>query len=359
MVARYCVRLPFNPQSHDQLKRFAQARNHTIPKAGLGREGIAQLARQTGDPVYTTLHQIKTLEAISTVMAPLTAAAAILQDGSSDVDRVHTRFMFIDAAGGITSRNPDIITAPPNHKYPGLADLWSKCLVTRPTDTTKLIHLDFGPLELECFALEALDEALLSIVPTAEDWLLETAKFKRTIQGTGAIAAIYKAFMRSSPPQTVYQQNRHLFSGPDMVAYLVAKLDQHFPRSVEYKRMQAQQAHKQGFLRSKFGYERQFYAVMRRTRSGEGVDQGADYCNAVSFMARNHAACVLALFGLTARNATRQIISPTTGPFGSNGFLIECPLNDACHDVSAITPGVLTNPNGTLWTATINVRELA
>ncbi len=97
MVDKWCIRGSFNPNSHDQIKRYVQSQNHTIPKSGLGRDGIAQLARSHGNAVYNVLHQIKTLEAIAGATAPLTAAAGILSDDASDVERIETSFMFMDA----------------------------------------------------------------------------------------------------------------------------------------------------------------------------------------------------------------------------------------------------------------------
>ena len=360
MVPRYCIRLPFNPNSPDQLKRYAQARNHTVPRSGMGRDGIAQLARQTGDPVYNVLHQIKTLEAISGVMAPLTARGALLSDDASDVERIHTHFMFTDAAGSISSKYPDIITAPPAHRYPGIAEIWNRCLVTNPTPDTRLVRLDCGPLELEMFALEARDEGLLSIIPTAETWLLETAKFKKTVQGVGAIAAIYRGFMNATAATTIYQKNRHLFAAVDTVAYLLSKLDYHFPRCVEYRLMQANQAHKQGYLRSLFGYERQFYSVLRRGRDGAGAPEPSiDYGNAVSFMSRNHAACVIAIvaMGVGVPPSGVQLISPTENAFGSNGLLLEVP-NEGTFDVPTFTAKVLVRPDGSTWSPTITIKDL-
>lgn len=361
MVPRFCIRLPFNANSPDQLKKYAQSRNHAVPKSGMGREGLAQLARQTGDPVYSVVHGMKVLEAIGGVMAPLTALNSLLEN-PDDTERIHSNFMFVDAAGAISARNPDIITKPPAHKYPGLAELWDKCLVTRPTETTRLIHLDFGPIELECFALEALDEGLLSIVPNAEEWLLEHAKFKKTAQGTGAVASIFKGFIRATPPDSIFRQNRHLFAAADTVAYLLSTLERQFPRAVEYRRMIANQAHRQGNLRSRFGYERQFFGVIRRGRETGNPEPGADYQNAVSFTARNHAACVLAIAAMTFQRpyvATWfQMITPTEGPFGPNGFLAEV-SSDFVPTLDPTETHVLTTPNGQPWRPTITIRELA
>ena len=103
-----------------------QARNHNVPKSGLGRDGIAQLARSTGDGAYRVIHSIKVLESIQPVTKPLTSIASL--GLGSEVERVHTSFMFTDAAGRISSKNPDIMSVPPDHKYPGLAERWRACL---------------------------------------------------------------------------------------------------------------------------------------------------------------------------------------------------------------------------------------
>lgn len=354
MVMGWCVRLPFNPGSVEQIKRYAQARNHTVPKAGLGREGISQLARQTGDPLYKTIHGIKLLETVNEITAPLCSVAAIRSD-TSDVERVHTKFMFTDASGFITSKGPDIITAIPAHKYPELAQAWELCTVARPTALTGLWTVDMGPLELECFALEARDEALLTVARNAEEWLLEIAKFKKSNQGTGAIAAVYKAFVRGQTASGVHQANRHLFQGPDAIAYLLSKLEYHFPRALEYRRQITAQAHKQGFLRSRFGYERQFYAVMRRGRDGGGYEQGSDYGNAAAFMARNHAACTLAITASLALSSEVRLISPWEGPFGPRGFIVESHAEPA---ITEIVSGVLFRPDNTPWFPTVTVRRI-
>ncbi len=189
----------------------------------------------------------------------------------------------------------------------------------------------------------------------AENWLFEIAKFKRSVQGTGAIAAIYRAFMRGEPPSTVYARNRHLFTAPDMVAYLIAILEKNFPRCVEYKRMIANQAHKQGFLRSKFGYERQFYSVFRR-RDG-GMDQSTDYSNAVSFNARNNAACTLALFAM-AVPAHGKIVAPTMSIYGPDGFLLEVDNTSTPPPQAYFTvPGIMT-PDGSPWIAAATITKL-
>jgi hypothetical protein len=355
-VDRYCVRQPFNANSNEQIKRYVQAINHPFPKIGLGRDGIGQLARSTGDSLYSVIHGIKTIEAIGATMAPITAAAAILTD-ASDIDRVHTKFMFIDAAGAVTSREPDIISAPPAHKYPGLAELWAKCLVTRPSDDTRLIRLDYGPLELQMFALEAHDEGLLEIAPQAETWLLNAANFKRTVQGTGAVAQVFKAFMRGTTAQTVYQQNRHLFSAVDTVSYLLSKLEYHFPRALEYRRMVTNQAHRQGYLRSKFGFERQFYAVLRRNRETGAPEPGPDFANAASFAARNHAASILAIAAMRPVGPDRHLITPTLDQ-GNQGLLLEVPATDPVTDLPPIIPGVLTLPDGSPWKPIETVVEL-
>lgn len=352
---RYYIAQPFNPNSYEQLKQYAQARNYKIPRAGFGREGVSQLARQTGDPVFRFTHDIKTLESIAGAMAPLTSAAAILD--RHGVERIKTHFMFTDAAGMVSSKDPDIMTAPPAHKYPGLAEQWRKCLAVRPTETTRLVRLYFGPLELQMFALEAQDEALLTIASgDAEDWLLTFAKFKKTVQGTGAIAAVFAAFIRAIPAVTVYQRNRHLFTGPDMPAYLLGMLETTFPRSVAYRDQQAAIAQRQGYLRSKFGFERQFYAVYRRSRFNAGKSEsGADYSNAVSFVARNHTACVLSIVasGPSVRDC---LVSPTMSPFGPDGLLVEVG-REVIVEVPEVNTVVLVLPDGKPWVPIITVKE--
>lgn len=360
MVSRFCIRLPFNPNSPDQLKRYAQAKNHTLPASGAtGREGLAQLARQTGDPVYSVVHGIRVLEAITGAMHPLISTAVHDLSPETDIERLHCNFMFIDAAGLISARNPDIITKPPAHKYPGLADLWNKCLVARPTPSTRLLQLDFGPLELECFALEARDEGLLSIIPNAEQWLLDIARFKPTVQGTGAIAAIFKGFSRGTPTDTIFRSNRHLFAAADTVAYLLSVLEKQFPRCVEYRRMMANQAHRQGRLRSRFGYEREFYGVIRRGRESGAPEPGADYENAVSFMHRNHAACILAI-AAQAFGPDQYLVTPTEGPFGPDGFLVEVKNEQGTviNFTGPLRTFVLTKPDGSEWMPTVTVREV-
>ena len=349
-VPTYCIRAPFNPNSHDQLKRYAQAHRHNIPKSGLGRDGIAQLARQKGDPLYVAIHDIKMLESVAGVMAPLLSIASVKEDGD-DIERIHTHFMYTDAAGAISSVDPDIITPPPAHRYPKLAELWSKCLVSNPTPDTHLERIEYGPLELEMFALEAQDGGLLAVVPHAYDFLLDISKFRRSTHSRGAIAAIYRAFIEGAAAQPVYQRYRHLFQGPDTVAYLLGKLESTFPRCVEYRRMQANQAHKNGFLRSRFGFQREFYAVLRRREgSSDKLDPGSDYGNAVSFVARNHAACVIAM-AIHGLPPEVHLISPIENEFGPCGLLVEVPNElTGAWSIPRPAPG-LTTPSNEVWAA--------
>lgn len=302
-VDRWCIRQAFNPNSHDQLKRYAVAKNHNIPKSGLGREGLAQLARQTGDAVYRTVHSIKVLESIAGATTPLTSIASITD---AEVIRVHPQFVFT-ADGSIASRSPSLKPPDLNHRYPGLAEAWSRCIAPNPTDTTQLVSVSLGPgTDIELFALEARDEGLMSIASMSTWWLLNTAKIKplgnNSVDWSSTQYAmarqIWKAFLSHLPERTVYERNRNLFDSPEVPGWLLRTLEFHFPRSVEYRTMIANQAHKQGILRSRFGFERQFYNVLRSRDSGYVA--GLDYHDAVSFNWRNHQACSLRLLGLKA-----------------------------------------------------------
>jgi hypothetical protein len=274
--------------------------------------------------------------------------------------------MFLDATGRISSRNPDILVQPPAHKWLGLAEKWKALRASGPIDVdgikTKLIEVHFGNLELECVAVDAGDEGLLAIAPHAEEFLFQVGKIKadsETRKSQGAAAVVWKAFMRDASAQTTYQRNRHLFTSADVITHLLKALEFQFPRAVEYRRMQANQAHKQGFLRSKFGFERQFYNVIRRAETG-GYTAGSDYQNAIVFCARNHAACILGLAasgpidGAGGHGAGGHIhyIAPLEDAFGQCGFLLEVPFDT---DAATINGAVglprlpLLLPNGNPW----------
>ena len=182
---------------------------------------------------------------------------------------------------------------------------------------------------------------------------MEITKWKASAQGNGACNAIFKAFMREQTPQSVFMSNRHLFNSADIVAHLLGRLEHQFPRCVEYRRQQANIAHKQGYLRSAFGYERQFFNVIRRSRTGNGYDHASDYSNAVSFMARNHAACLIALaiMGLSAPG--RQLIAPT-----ENGCMLEVKNNDPLDLPPMPAVGVIVRPDGSEWRPTLAYRPL-
>lgn len=350
-VDRWCIRQPFNPNSPDQLKRYATARGHTPPRSGFGRDGLAQLARQTGDPVYKTAHSIKVLEVISGAARPLSEVAGITE---SEVIRVHPQFMFTSGDGRVTTRNPDLGLRPPDHKYPGLAEKWKAITAAYPTPETMLVEVHFVNAELELFACEARDEAMLSIAPQANEWLTVTANLKTPMHPASS-QVIWEAFMCDRGPKATFERNRHLFSGADSVDYLLKVIEFNFPRSVEYRRMQANTAHKQGYLRSRFGFERQFYNVLRQAAPGSSAayQAGSDYHNAIAFMHKNHLACVQSIAAHCAPDKW-QLVNVLDGV-----LVYEVPRDAVLDFPGGRSPsGVIKQPDGTDWTPRVEVRRI-
>lgn len=353
-VDRWCIRSPFNPNSPDQLKRYATARGHTPPRSGFGRDGLAQLARQTGDQVYRIAHSIKVLEVISGAAKPLSEAVGITE---SEVIRVHPQFMFTSGDGRVTTRNPDLGLRPPDHKYPGLAERWKAITAAYPTPETMIIEVHFVNAELELFACEARDETIFQIAPQADEWLTETAKLRGRI-APAAASVIWQAFMCDRGPKACFERNRHLFSGADSVDYLLKVIEFNFPRSVEYRRMQANTAHKQGYLRSRFGFERQFYNVLRAPPPGSSANYaaGSDYQNAIAFIHRNHLACILRCAADFAPSGW-QLVNVL------DGVLVYEVLRTPGETVPGwdrpVVTGVLKRPDGCDWIPRIEVRRVA
>ena len=271
--------------------------------------------------------------------------------------RVHPQFMFTSADGRITTRNPDLGLRPPDHKYPGLAEKWKAITAAYPTPETMLVEAHFVNAELELFACEAKDAALMSIAPHHEDWLTTTANLRGRI-APAAASVVWEAFACDRGPRATYERNRHLFSGAEAVDYLLKVIEYNFPRSVEYRRMQANTAHKQGYLRSRFGFERQFYNVLRPPAPGSSANYqaGSDYQNAIAFLHRNHLACVCRIAADFAPRSW-QLVNVL-----ADTLVYEVPRLGG-HEVpewtTPVVTGVIKTPDGTDWIPRIEVRRVA
>jgi len=364
---RYCLRQPFNMNSIDQLRNYAIARGHKLPRT-MGRDGLQQLWQMTGDQVYKIASECKVFDQIAGFGTSLGISAI-----GDDIVRVHTQFMFTSADGRITSKNPNISAAPPPEKYPEIAAAWHKCIAWKPSDTTTLVRVVFDNIHYWTFGIEARDETWLGALQygSLEWWLLTTAQIKTEPEKVGEQAdemysttqyamarEILFGFMRERSANSIHQRNRHLFSGVGIIEHLLNLLVRQFPRAVEFKGMIARQAHKQKFLMSKFGYRRDFYNVMRSDRDGN-YHGTTDLSHAVSFLPSNHAYCTMAL-ALRGSAPGMHLVNVYDDGFLfeiNNGWLPN--LNDISNAISkCAAAGILILPNSEIWIPGVSIEVM-
>lgn len=359
---RYCIRQPFNLNSYDQLKNYAIARNHRIPYGGLGRDGLQQLARQTGDPVYRLAYEVRLFDQIAGFGTQL----GISSLGPDEIVRVHTQFMFTSGDGKITTKNPNINASPNPIKYPEIAAAWRQCVASGSTGW-KMIRATFEDIHYWTFGLEAQDEVWLSAIRIGfEDWLLKAGNVRPdgatySLQQIAMAKSAIFGFMRERSATWIHQRNRHLFSSLGMVEHLLGVLIRNFPRSVEFKGLIARQAHKQKFLMSKFGYRRDFYNIIHQDRN-LGYSAASDLSNAVSFLPSNHAYSTMAL-SLRWLDEVRDIELINVY---EDGFLFEIageywvdhlkPIEDGLSEMA--NAGILEHPSGEAFSLRVKVETL-
>lgn len=147
-VERWARRMPFLPNSPQQIKRYMKHRKHPIPRNLDGDETTAKvelnrMVIKTDDPVYSSIVEFRE----KTKIIGFLSALAPANDG-----RVHTEFTFRPATGQLSSRNPNIQNLA---KRSDLAKALRRVVKASPGKV--LIELDFKSFHALTLGYEARD----------------------------------------------------------------------------------------------------------------------------------------------------------------------------------------------------------
>lgn len=319
-VERWCRIEPFRP-SPVQLKAYMRHRGHRVPhlpgesKESTFKLGLQRLWVETGDPLYAKVLEYREIEKM---------ASAYLWPCGDD-GRVHATFTFAPATGQISARRPPVQTGPNPKKMGRLAERFRSIIAAPPGHL--IVEFDYKSFHVLTLGFEARDPDYMrmaridmhsfvaatrllrveredELLALPDEELKERLRWWRKSDRTWEISGRPRTFAfvrdeRAKPSilgygfglgaRKLFEMNRESFSTLAEAKAVLDALNGLFPRTARFRDEIRALAHKQGFLKSRYGYVRYFWNVMtwdakaRRWRSGEDSEA------AVAFLPANDA----------------------------------------------------------------------
>ena len=301
LVQRWVKLKPFRPSAMG-LFRYMAHMGHEPPLNKDGKPTTAELelkrlAKSTKDPLYNAVVDYRETLVIANNMLPNWKPGP---DG-----RAHSTFYFDPATGQLSSRRPNTQNAP-YHKANAAA--FRALVVPRPGHI--LLDLDYKSFHAMTLGFEAGDKDYCRIarmdihsfltsylvkdpIPfdIPDDELVDRLAFiknkhtfvrdyqaKRAILGYGFGMGYRKLFML----------NREHFENQAAAKRVIDMLNDLFPHTSQFREDIRRKAHSQGYLLSKAGYIRRFWAVLQ-WQHGKGFTPGPDSEAAIAFLPANDA----------------------------------------------------------------------
>lgn len=282
---------------------YAKAQKHQIPKAyGSDKDTFAHLELErlyakTKDAVYGKVIDYRRLSTFLDNHLENWKPAA---DGA-----VHSTFTFAPATGQLSSRRPNIQNAPKHGD--ALANDFRSMIEAPPGHV--LLEFDFKSFHALTLGFEAGDKDYMRLaqmdihsyltshlvhepvdahLPDDElrDRLAAIKKKHKVVRDTQAKPSIL-GFGFGMSYRRFYNMNREHLENQAAAKRIFDMLKDLFPKVIQYQNTIRQLAHKQGYLKSRHGYIRYFWDVIR-WREGEWK-AGADSESAVAFLPANDA----------------------------------------------------------------------
>jgi len=310
-IERYCKLEPFNPNSSQQLIRYMKAMKHKIPKGKMedddgnkkdttAKKELQRLAHRTGDNFYLRVIEYREL---SKMRGTYIDGFKPHADG-----KVHTTFTFDTGTGQLTSRNPNIqnfpkhgrlakavrgMVAAPAGEILVEADFKSYHVLTTGFEAEDASYMRMARLDMHSFVagcflnlwqpnvMEESDDALMDRF----QWLKSDDQRKRVRDKQAKPSILGIGFGMGY--RRLYQENLEHFDSEKTAKRFHDLLRGIFPKVFQWQDRIRQQAHRDQFLRSRFGHLRRFYEVF--TWKNGALAPGDQAEEAVAFLPANHA----------------------------------------------------------------------
>lgn len=310
-VERYCRLEPFNPNSWQQLIRYMKGKGHKPPKGKLedddgnkkdttAKKELQRLAHRTGDNFYLRVIEYREL---SKMRGTYIDGFKPHADG-----KVHTTFTFDTGTGQLTSRNPNIqnfpkhgrlakavrgMVAAPEGQIIVEADFKSYHVLTTGFEAEDASYMRMARLDMHSFVagcflnlwspavMEESDDALMDRFK----WLKSDPERKRVRDKQAKPSILGIGFGMGY--RRLYQENLEHFDGEKTARKFHDLLRGLFPKVFAWQDAIRQRAHRDQFLRSRFGHLRRFYEVF--TWKNGALAPGDQAEEAVAFLPANHA----------------------------------------------------------------------
>jgi hypothetical protein len=310
-VRRWCRIYDFNPNSSQQLLAYMKAKGVKPPKGKqedrdgnqkdtTAKKQLQRLAHRTGDSFYLKVIEYREL---SKMRGTYIDGFQPHADG-----RVHTTFTFDTGTGQLTSRNPNVqnfpkhgrlaravrgMVAAPEGSVIVEADFKSYHVLTTGFEAEdaqwmRLARLDMHTFVAGCFTaawspsiMEESDAALLDRFK----WYKSDSERKRVRDKQAKSAILGIGFGMGY--RRLYNENLEHFESERVAKRFHDLLRSIFPRVFDWQQRIRQLAHRQQYLRSRFGHLRRFYEVFVWKNGAWAPGDQAE--EAVAFLPANHA----------------------------------------------------------------------
>lgn len=315
--------VPFKP-SNDQLIRYIKFKNHPVPKKKVKddrqivetgeQKELVKLFRKTSDPLYGAVLDYRGCE---TALSRYVDKWVPGQDG-----RVHSSFLYVPATGQLNSVEPNAQNFIKHGSKDGVNRKYSSRLreMIRARKGYKLLECDFSGFHAKTTGFEARDADYIRLASldlhsfvTAHFVYLQGAikssdlpdlkwsdqdlllyledikkKYKAVRDTKAKPAGLGYGF--GMGPNKLWQMNEDTMSLKD-AKQLMKLLDELFPVAREWRQKVKEQADRQGFLVSRFGFIRWFWDVFSRKKvDGKWTaHNGSDAEDAIAFLPANDA----------------------------------------------------------------------
>lgn len=307
-VTRWCRLEGFNPDSPQQLFAYMAERRHPIPTDRTGKrtsddDALQRLYKSTGDELYK-----RTLE-----YRKLGKVRETYLDGKgwtpAENGRIHSTFGFGPATWQLNSKDPNIQNIP---KHGDVASRFRKLVAACPDHV--LVEFDFSGFHALTLGFEAQDPTYMRLarldphsyltgqflkLEGADRWLelpwqelaeiLERVKKDhKDVRDQKAKPAMhgYGFGMMGSKLHYLHPES---FASREEAQHVIDLLDKAFPKIPAYREAVRAEAHKKGFLKTRYGAIRRFYDVYTWSSRDSEYRPGEQYNEVVAFRPSNNA----------------------------------------------------------------------
>ncbi len=298
-IRRWVKLKPFKP-SATGLFRYMAHMNHTPPTNKDGKPTTAELelkrlAKSTKDPLYNAVVDYRETLVIANNHLPNWKPG---EDG-----RVHSTFYFDPATGQLSSRRPNTQNAPRRKEN---AAAFRALVRARPGHV--LLDFDYKSFHVMTLGFEAEDADYCRIARIDMHAFLTSYMVKQSVpfdlpddEMTERLRWIRKnyKYIRDNQAKTavlgygfgltdwgMFMRNRDHFAHRSDAKKVFDIFDALFPKTKQFRDDVRRLAHDKGYLVSKHGYIRHFWAV-RQWQQGLGWKPGPDSEAAISFLPSN------------------------------------------------------------------------